>query len=192
MEQLNQDKIRTLAENETYKYVGILQADTIKQVEMNEKIQKEYCRRTRKLLETKLSSRNLIKGIYTWTVPLVRHSGPFLKWTRDERKQMDQIIRKLMTMHKAETTLTDYVFQEKREEDDLQHWRQRWRIDTTTRRLYTKKHDGGLITAIRNDNDNTMDNRMTITRKEKWEGKQLYGRFKQLINNISHSKPGPG
>ena len=30
----NQDKIRTLAENETYKYLGILEADTIKQGEM--------------------------------------------------------------------------------------------------------------------------------------------------------------
>ena len=30
----NQDKIRTLVENETYKYLGILEADTIKQVEM--------------------------------------------------------------------------------------------------------------------------------------------------------------
>ena len=36
--------------------------------------------------------------------------------------------------------------------------------------------------------DNTMDNRVTITRKQKWEGKQLYGRFKRLINNISHDK----
>ena len=61
-EQPNQDKIRTLAENETYKYLGILEADTIKQVEMKNKIQKVYLRRTRKLLETKLSSRNLIKG----------------------------------------------------------------------------------------------------------------------------------
>ena len=42
----NQDKIRTLAENETYKYLGILEADTIKQVEMKDKIQKEYLRRT--------------------------------------------------------------------------------------------------------------------------------------------------
>ena len=39
---------------------------------------------------------------------------------------------------------------------------------------YIQKHDGGLITAIRNDTDNTMDNRMTITWKQKWEGKQLY------------------
>ena len=101
MELPNQHKIRTLAENESYKYLGILEADTIKQAEMKDKIQKEYLRRTRKLLETKLSSRNLIKGINTWAVPLVRYSGPFVKWTRDERKQIDQRTRKLMTMHKA-------------------------------------------------------------------------------------------
>ena len=54
MELPNQDKIRTLAENETYKYLGILEADTIKQVEMKYRIQKEYLRRTRKLLEKTL------------------------------------------------------------------------------------------------------------------------------------------
>ena len=62
----NQEKIRTLGEKETYQYLGILEADTIKQVEMKGKIQKEYLRRTRKILETKLSCRNLIKGINTW------------------------------------------------------------------------------------------------------------------------------
>ena len=29
---------------------------------------------------------------------------------------------------------------------------------------------------------------MTTTGKQKWEGKQLYGRFKRQINNISHQK----
>ena len=84
MELPNQDKIRTLGEKETYKYLGILEADAIKQVEMKEKIQKEYFRRTRKLFETKLCCRNLIKGINTWAVSLVRYSGHFLKWTREK------------------------------------------------------------------------------------------------------------
>ena len=84
IELTNHDKIRTFAENETYKYLGILEADTIKQVRMKNKIKKEYLRRTRKLLETKLNSRNLTKGINTWSVSLVRYAGPFLKWTRDE------------------------------------------------------------------------------------------------------------
>ena len=65
MELPNHDKIRALEENETYKYLGILEADAIKQVQMKDTIRKEYLRRTRKLLETKLSSRNPIKGINT-------------------------------------------------------------------------------------------------------------------------------
>ena len=191
MELPNQDKTRTLVENETYKYLGILEADTIKRVQMKDKFQKEYLRRTRKLLETKLSSRNLIKGINTWTVPLVRYSGPFLKWTRDELKQMDKRTRKLMTMHKALYPRDDvdrlYV---SREEGGRRLASFEDSVDASIQRLkdYIQKHDEGLITAIRNDTDNTMNNRMTITRKQKWEGKQLYGHFIQLINNISHDK----
>ena len=49
----NQDKIRTLAENETYKYLGILEAVTIKQVAMKKRIQKEYHRRTKKTTRDK-------------------------------------------------------------------------------------------------------------------------------------------
>ena len=37
----NQEKIRTLGGKETYKYLGILKADTIKQPEMKEKIKKK-------------------------------------------------------------------------------------------------------------------------------------------------------
>ena len=87
MELPNHDKIRTPRENETYKFLGILETDTIKQGEMKDKIWKEYPGRTRKLFETKLYSRNLIKRINTWALLLVWYSGPFLKWTRDELKQ---------------------------------------------------------------------------------------------------------
>ena len=40
------------------------------------------------------------------------------------------------------------------------------------------KHKRGLITAIRKDTENTIDDRITITRE-----KQLYGRFKRLISD---------
>ena len=135
---------------------------------MKDKIQKEYLWRTRKLLETKLSSRNLIKGIN----PLDGYSGPFLKWTRDELKQMDQRTKKLMTMHKVlyPRDNVDRLYVSRKEggrglasiEDSF---------DASIQRLedYIQKHDGGHITAIRNDDDNTMDSRMTITRKRERE-----------------------
>ena len=36
--QLNQERIRTPGKKETYKYLGMFEADTIKQVDMKEKI----------------------------------------------------------------------------------------------------------------------------------------------------------
>ena len=137
---------------------------------MKDKILKDYLRRTRKVLETKLSSRYLIKGINTWAVPVVRYSEPFLKWTRDELKQMDRRTRKLMARHKA--------LHHKDDVDRLYIWRKKWgrgitttedSVDASIRRLkkYKEKQDGGLITTIRNDTENTMDNWMTIIRKHK-------------------------
>ena len=44
------------------------------------------------------------------------------------------------------------------------------------------------MTDYRNNTGNMIENRMTRTRKQKWEEKQLNGNFKRLINNISHDK----
>ena len=168
-------KIRTFGEEETYKYLGILEADTITQVEMKDKIRKEYLSRTTKLFETKLSYRNLIKRISTWAVPLIRYSGPFLKWIRHEQKQMDQRTRKLTTMHKAlhPKDDVDRLYVPRKEggrglasiEDS---------VDASIQRLedYIEKHERRLFTAIRNDMDNTIDDKKTTTRKQKWEEKK--------------------
>ena len=69
MELLNQDKIRMLGEKETYKYLGILEADTLKQVEMKEKIKKEYLRRTRKLLKTTILQKPYQRNKYLGCTP---------------------------------------------------------------------------------------------------------------------------
>ena len=84
----NQEEIRTFGEKKTYEYLEIMEADTIKKVEIKEKkIKKAYLRRTRRLPETKVYYRNLIRGINTWAVPLVRYSGLFLKWIREDLKK---------------------------------------------------------------------------------------------------------
>ena len=87
-----------------------------------------------------------------------------------------------------ETTLPDYMYQEKKERKGLASFENS--VHALIQRLesYVEKHEQGLMTAIKNNADNTIDNRMTITRKQKWEEKQIYGHFKRLINNISHDK----
>ena len=153
----------------------------------NNKIKKEHFRRTRKLLATKLYSRTLIKRINTWAVLLVRYSGPFLKWTREEIKQMDQRTRKLMTMHKALHPRDDvdrlYV---SKKEGGRGHTSIADSVDISIQRLedYIQKRRGKLITATRNNTDNSGPNRTKMTRKQKWEEQH----FKRLISEFSNEK----
>ena len=159
---------------------------------MKDKIWKEYLSRTRKLLQSNISSRNLIKGIDTWLCPSLDIRNPS---SSDELKQMDQRTRKLMTMHKALHPRDDvdrqYVSRKEggRELASIED-----SVDVSIQRLedYIEKDERELITAIRNNTDITIDNRTTIARKQKWVEKQAYGRFKRLIKNISHDKTGPG
>ena len=76
----NQEKMRMLGGKETCKTLGILKADTIKQVKKRKFLKIGNVETTGK----KLHSKNLIKVIKTWTVPLIKYSEPFLKWTKTE------------------------------------------------------------------------------------------------------------
>ena len=136
----NQEKIRTLREKETYKCLRILEADTTKQVEIKEKIFKVYFRRRKKLLKTKLYCRNLIKRINTWAVPLVRYSGWFLKWMREELQKVDQRTRKLMMMYKAlhPRDDKDSMCQEKKGEEDSPETKQTTKGSTEQQYLGNK------------------------------------------------------
>ena len=89
---------------------------------------------------------------------------------------MDQRTKKVMTMHKALHPKDDvdrkYV---PRKEGGIGLASIKDSVDTSIQRLEDnlEKRERGLIMAIRNNTDNTIDNRMTIIRKQKWEGKQI-------------------
>ena len=90
-----------LIEGACYKYLGILQADQIWYTEMKKKVADKYLRILRKILGSKLNGGNIIKGLNTWTVSLLRYSEAFIDWNCAELAQLDRGTRKLMTMHNA-------------------------------------------------------------------------------------------
>ena len=61
----NDLKISSLKDGESYKYLETLEAEDINTKKTKEKVETEYLRRTRKILESKLNSRNLFKAINT-------------------------------------------------------------------------------------------------------------------------------
>ena len=54
------------------------------QIEMKKKMRNDYLRRTINLLKSKHFTRSLIKVINTCSIPFVKYSKLFLKWTREE------------------------------------------------------------------------------------------------------------
>ena len=98
--QLPNDKVtESLEEGESYKYLGVLEAVHVMVNEMKDKVKKEYYKRVRKVLETKLNSGKVFKAINTWAVSVMRHSATFLGCPRLQLQEIDRRIRKLLTMH---------------------------------------------------------------------------------------------
>ena len=62
---------------------------------------KKYIRRMRKVLKSKLDGGNLVRGINTWAVSLLRYSAPFVSWRKIELQAIDRKTRNLFTIHGA-------------------------------------------------------------------------------------------
>ena len=73
----------------------------------------------RRVLRSKLSSKNKVTAINTFAVPVIRYPAAVVSWRREDLKEIDIGPRKLMTMHG--------VFHPK----------------SSTARLYTGKKEGG-------------------------------------------------
>ena len=176
-------------EQEGYTYLGMVELDKIKENEMKVKITKEYKRRLRLILKSKLNGRNKITAMNTWAVAIFRYGAGILEWKGCELKSLGRTTRKTMTMYGA--------FHPKSDVD----------------RLYLKRHGGGrglisiencvrgeenssglyvmnsaekLIQGIRTSG--TIETEGTISKsefrrhnaqklKQKWTEKRMYGQF---------------
>ena len=74
--------ISSLQEGESYKYLGILEADKFLEEKMKLNVLKEYIRRLRKVLKSKLNDGNLVREVNTWEISLVRYSAVFFSWRK--------------------------------------------------------------------------------------------------------------
>ena len=64
---------------EEYTYLGITELDKIKETEMKEKITKEYKRRQRLILKSKLNGRNKVTAINTWAAAIFRYGAGIIQ-----------------------------------------------------------------------------------------------------------------
>ena len=77
----NGEEIGQIGE-EGYKYLGILEKGDICQEKIKENIWKEYFKRLRATLKSKLSAKNVFQGINTCVAPTVRYSTGIIEWMK--------------------------------------------------------------------------------------------------------------
>ena len=94
---------RTMRENEEegYKYFGILKVDVIREKEMKERFARQYKRRLKLMLKSKLNRKNKVNAINTWAFHALRYGAGIIRWTKEELNTLDRMTRKVLTTNGA-------------------------------------------------------------------------------------------
>ena len=89
MELSKREKIRSLEEGEEYTYLGVLESNKVKNQEIKTIMEKEYLRRIRRILKSRLNASNTIEAIKSKAVSLIRYGTGILEWIKVELQEMD-------------------------------------------------------------------------------------------------------
>ena len=187
-------------ENEGYKYLGILELDKIKEKEMKETFGKEYLRRVRLVMASKLHGRNKIQAINTWAVSLMRYGGGVIKWNQKELQDLDVKTRKIMTMNRELHPRSDvarlYVPRKKggrgliscersirTEENNLG-----WYIKHSKEILLRKVGESGIVDTGAAKKPEEYKNETTQQQENMWKEKPMHGQYLRNMVDVDWEK----
>ena len=75
--------------------------DDFKDESVKDRLSKEYVRRVKKVVRSKLNGGNMVRVINSWAVSLLRYSGGVVRWTKVELMNLDRKTRKLLIIQDA-------------------------------------------------------------------------------------------
>ena len=84
--ELTNGEVMREVEQEGYTYLENVELDKIKEDEKKDKSIREYTRRVRFILRSKLNGRNKITAMNTWAVAVIRYAAGLLDWKYRELK----------------------------------------------------------------------------------------------------------
>ena len=169
-----------------YRYFGIIEGNEIKHQEMK-KIKKEYIKRLKEILKSKLNSENTVKAINTWAVPVIRYSASIVDWKNSELLNMDRNTRKVLNMYQAlqPRSIVDRLYLPHSEEGKgLLSLEECVNVEKRSLGQYLKMNeDEWLISAweeglIKEDEDQQVYKEITSkSLMDEWQNKTMHGQF---------------
>ena len=194
--------IKLLQEGECYMYLRILEADKFLVQKMKLNILKEYIRRLRKVLQSKLNGGNVVRQVNTWAVILLRYSAAaFVSWRKSELEAIDRKTSKLLTIYGASHPKSDvdrlYI---PRKEGGGGLISREDCVELAVRGLevYVDRSEERLIQAAREDKIDGLEAASVLKRPKKekiledWEEKVLHGQYLRQTKEVKVISVGSG
>ncbi|XP_051929435.1 uncharacterized protein LOC127605701 [Hippocampus zosterae] len=177
----------TIADIEdSYKYLGIPQANGNLELATRKAATAKYLQRVRQVLRSQLNGKNRTRTINSYALPVIRYPAGIIRWPKEEIQTTDVKTRKLLTMHGG------------------------FHPKSSTLRLYASRKEGGrgLVSVRATVQDETsklheyikekapMDDvlRQRGTEDEalvegpSWEDKSLHGMYHRTITEVADLK----
>ncbi|PZC82879.1 hypothetical protein B5X24_HaOG209322 [Helicoverpa armigera] len=191
------EQIESLEQQETYKYLGYAQSSQILQKDTKNKLTQQFQHRLNTILKTQLYSRNTIKAINTFAIPVLTYSFGIINWTKSDLKNLQRKINKTMTKfrkHHPRSCLQRLTLPRKeggRGLIDILNLHNK-QIKTLRQYFYMKKSSSTLHRSIAQndrrftplnlqDTSEQKNERITDdkTKLQEWTQKSLHGRHRQ-------------
>lgn len=177
---------------ESYKYLGILEADKIKMDSMKEKVRTNYYSRIRKLMKSSLNGGNVIQAINSWAVAAIRYTAGILEWTDEELKNMDRKTRKILTMNRGLHPRADVdrlYLPRKDGGRGMVSVREVVRLEECSLSDYVKFsrqfRDGALgKDFVKEQSRPELQKQQRINRESKWKSKALHGKYPVKVEEM--------
>ena len=185
--------IKSLQEGQSYKCLGILEADKFLEEKMKLNVSKEYIRRLRKVLKSILNGGNLVCGVNTWAVSLIRYSAAFVNWRKSELQAIDRKTRKLFVMYGALHPKSDVdrlCIRRKEGGRGLISIEDCVELAIRSLEVYVHGSEERLIQAARGDKIDGLEAAIVFKRSKKekrledWEEKVLHGQYLRQTKEI--------
>ncbi|KAL1448670.1 hypothetical protein WDU94_005640 [Cyamophila willieti] len=98
---IDQEVITGMSSEETYKYLGYQQHTQLNTKKIKEILEHSFHQRLKLILKSQVNSKNMVKAINTYAVPILIYSFGVIRWSNTELEKLNRTIRVSLTQHRS-------------------------------------------------------------------------------------------
>uniref|UniRef100_A0A3B5PPD0 Reverse transcriptase domain-containing protein n=1 Tax=Xiphophorus maculatus TaxID=8083 RepID=A0A3B5PPD0_XIPMA len=177
----------TIADIEdSYKYLGIPQANGNLDEVTRKGATAKYLQRIRQVLRSQLNGKNKIRAINSYALPVIRYPAGIISWPKEEIKATDIKTRKLLTMHGGfhpkSSTLRLYT---SRKEGGRGLVSVRTTVQDETTKIHKYIRDKASTDNVLSEYLRQQGTEVEVPEIPSWQDKPLHGMYHQQITQVA-------